>query len=131
MTGRVLPKESSTCDEHSGLATASSCGGVSSGDGDNIGRGGRESGGGGSEHAAWSVSWSVRRAIELLDAAIDRMGSQLIKASDVPMDWSDRVVADQTKRSPTRGSRARVSALSSAFEVGGYGPRDPAGPELT
>jgi len=33
--------------------------------------------------------WSIRRAIELLDEAIDRIGSQLARTADASMDWSD------------------------------------------
>jgi hypothetical protein len=53
------------------------------------------------------VPWSIQRAIELLDEAIDRMGTQLARASASSMDWrteepgkSHRAPADDSRSFP-------------------------------
>ena len=60
-----------------------------------------------------AVAWSIRRAIELLDEAIDRVGSQLARASTASMDWSVEPRGSQLRRPALRrGSAPRsVRAL--------------------
>jgi hypothetical protein len=75
-------------------------------------------------------SWSIRRAIEVLDEAIDRMGAQLVRASETPMDWSPEQPGERPAPLAVPGRRARVSALSSVFDAGWCEPPDIQGPEL-
>jgi hypothetical protein len=65
-----------------------------------------------------SEGWSVRRAIELLDEAIDRAGEQLARAADAPLTWQEEVPSSQPRRSGTRAGRRSAAVESDpAFDV--------------
>jgi hypothetical protein len=65
-----------------------------------------------------SEGWSIRRAIELLDEAIDRAGEQLARAAGASLTWQEEVPSSQPQRSGTRAGR-RFAAVESepAFDV--------------
>jgi hypothetical protein len=63
---------------------------------------------GGGDGGSRAVAWSIRRAIELLDEAIDRMGSQLARAADFSMDWSDESPGSHLGRPNARSARRAV-----------------------
>jgi hypothetical protein len=65
-----------------------------------------------------SEGWSIRRAIELLDEAIDRAGEQLARAAGPSLTWQEEVPSSQPRRSGTRAGR-RSGAVESepAFDV--------------
>jgi hypothetical protein len=63
-----------------------------------------------------SVSWSIRLAIELLDEAIDRMGTQLAQAASAPMTWEAESPADQLKRLGVGKHRALADLTDQAHQ---------------
>ena len=63
---------------------------------------------GADDGASRAVRWSIRRAIEVLDEAIDRMGSQLALAADSSMDWSDESPGSRLGRPNARAARPAV-----------------------
>jgi len=63
---------------------------------------------GGGDGGSRAVAWSIRRAIELLDEAIDRMGSQLARAANSSTDWSDESTGSHLGRSNARAARRAV-----------------------
>jgi hypothetical protein len=65
-----------------------------------------------------SEGWSIRRAIELLDEAIDRAGEQLARAADAPLTWQEEVPSSRPRRSGTRAGRRSAAVESEpAFDV--------------
>jgi hypothetical protein len=75
-------------------------------------------------------SWSIRRAIELLDEAIDRMGSQLARASSTSMDWSDEVPENQLRQPAAGTARGYGAEASASFDADPLDPSDKCGPDL-
>jgi len=73
-----------------------------------VGRGAPETS---DEPATRFGSWSVRRAIEVLDEAIDRMGSQLARASEVSTDWTGEPPGKQLRRPAARAPISRPPDL--------------------
>lgn len=62
------------------------------------------------------MRWSIRRAIELLDEAIDAMGAQLARSADLMADEpSARHEPTRRTRSPT-GRREPISTQPSAID---------------
>ena len=85
----------------------------------------------GSGGIALSGGWSMRRAIELLDEAIDRMGSQLARAADASMDWSDEPPGGHSRRPVARaGRRAELGTSTSALGPTAEAAASTRGPEL-
>jgi hypothetical protein len=70
-----------------------------------------------------SEGWSIRRAIELLDEAIDRAGEQLARAAGASMTWQEEFRSRQPQRSGTRAGR-RSAAIESepTFDVERHAP---------
>jgi hypothetical protein len=76
-----------------------------------------------------AVGWSIRRAIELLDEAIDGMGRRL--ARPAALDWSDEPVGSQSRRPDARvGRRPEVGAITSTPDQAVDLAADVRGPEL-
>ena len=70
------------------------------------------------DRAVPEASWSIRRAIELLDEAVDRMGRQLVRAADASMDWSDVPPGSELRRPAARSARrADVRMGTSALDL--------------
>ena len=65
------------------------------------------------------LAWSVRRAIELLDEAIDAMGAQLIRSPAIMIDLPVELPAEKASRLVARRSsrRAAVSSRLSEFDA--------------
>jgi hypothetical protein len=83
------------------------------------------------EQVARPLRWSIRRAIDVLDEAIDRMGSQLARAAGSSMDWTVEPPGSQVRRPAVRaGKRPARREPASTFDVDSCEPRTLHGPEL-
>lgn len=63
--------------------------------------------------------WTVRRAIELLDAAIDASGDRLVRATDPP-EWSDvpqEPVGERARRPYVRPTRPQIPPVGDEPDV--------------
>lgn len=84
-----------------------------------------------SEIADSHLRWSVRRVIELLDAAIDRVGTQLAQTSVTPIEWHSGVSFDESNWAGSQASgRTRRLTPAAASHLDDWEPPDHCGPEL-
>lgn len=57
------------------------------------------------------VPWSIKRAIEILDEAIERIGCQFVRASVDSLDWPASEPASPSRRTGNQKSRCSAAAV--------------------